>query len=300
MRALAAGVLLAAWLAAPARATDFATRCAELLGARPGLVMACDPRDGRLLAVVHAGLADTPAPPGSVFKLVTAIAAIQGGVDTPGARYVCHGVFHALDGRTRPCWKPGGHGTLTLEQALAQSCNVSFYQLGERVGLRRLDETARAAGFGAPGRLPTRPAELLDACIGEGPNLAVTPRQLLGFVCALATDGRLRTPAWSPRPPGRRVAGAVIRARLRAGMVGSVQFGSSLSARTPGLAIAGKTGTATYTDGSNRTYGWFVGYAPATAPHLAIVVFLPESSGLRGAAPMGRRVFEAWLAAGRP
>ncbi|HEY9722099.1 MAG TPA: penicillin-binding transpeptidase domain-containing protein [Oscillatoriaceae cyanobacterium] len=293
-------MLLLLAVAPSARAQDFDSRCAALLGTRAGLVMVADPNSGRLLAVVHPGLADSPAPPGSVFKLVTALAAIQSGVDTPGEHYVCKGRFRALDGRTRPCWKPGGHGRLTLEQALAESCNVTFYQLGERVGLARLDATARHVGLGSPGSLPSGSAELLDACIGEGKHLAVTPRQLLGLVCAIATDGRLRRPAWTPRALGERIANDATLARLRKGMVGSVLFGSSHSALLPGLAIAGKTGTATYVDGSNRTYGWFVGFAPATSPRVAIVVFLPQSSGLRGAAPLGRRVFETWLAAGRP
>jgi penicillin-binding protein 2 len=285
------------------QARDFESVCAGLLGDRAGALLVADPRSGRLLAMVHPAIADAPFPPGSVFKLVTALAAMQAGVDTPGHHYRCDGRFTPLGhGPSRPCWKPGGHGSLSLEEAIANSCNVSFYQLGERTGTARLRETARLCGLGlAPGRLPRANADPLDTSIGEGGNVVVTPRQLLGFVSAIATDGRLRAIAWQARPLGARAIGSAQElARLRAGMVGSVQFGSSRKAQIHGLALAGKTGTATYTDDSNRTYGWFIGFAPVGHPRLAVVVFLKQANGFADAAPLGGRVFRAWLAAGQP
>jgi cell division protein FtsI/penicillin-binding protein 2 len=207
-------------------------------------------------------------------------------------------------GFSMACWKSGGHGGLTLEEALAHSCNAAFLQIGERTGLAAIEATARRAGFGvAPGRLPDPQADrvLLPTSIGEGARLAVTPLQMAGFVGAIATGAPVRVPSWRPvAVHGEAIAPPEALARLRTGMRGSVLFGSSRLARSGRVAIAGKTGTSTYLDGTNRTYGWFVGFAPAERPRVVVVVFLKHANGFAAAAPLGRQVVEAWDRAGRP
>ena len=99
---------------------------------------------------------------------------------------------------------------------------------------------------------------------------------------------------------GLPVATPEVLKRLRAGMRGSVLFGSSRLAASNRLAIAGKTGTSTYLDGTHRTYGWFVGYAPVDRPRAVVVVFLKNANGFASAAPLAKQVFEAWDRAGRP
>jgi cell division protein FtsI/penicillin-binding protein 2 len=197
---------------------------------------------------------------------------------------------------TLHCWKPGGHGALTLEEALAHSCNVAFMQIGERAGLEAIRGAARKAGLSVSAR-----GALLQTAIGEGPGVAATPRQMAGFVGAIATGGPLRAPSWQPEfKRGAPLASEATLARLRKGMAGSVVFGSSRKAATGKVAIAGKTGTSTYLDGTNRTYGWFVGYAPVQHPRVVVVVFLKHANGFAAAAPLGRQVVEAWDQAGQP
>ncbi|MFP5503454.1 MAG: penicillin-binding transpeptidase domain-containing protein [Candidatus Sericytochromatia bacterium] len=295
-RAAALGTAFWLLLAANTDARDFQARCEALLGARAGAIVACEIESGRLLALVNPATAEAPLPPGSAFKPVTALAALAGGFGA-AERLTCRGAYAPLaGGRALPCWQPGGHGRLTLEEAIARSCNVAFYQLGERVGSRAILAQAAEAGLGAaPGwRKRIGPEAAPALAVGEGLSIAVTARQLAGLACAIASDGRVRRVAWAPEAPGGAIAEASDLARVREGLRLAALFGSARGAAAPGLSVAGKTGTATYTDGSNRTYGWFVGYMPAERPRVAVVVLLKEANGFAGAAPLAGRVFAAY------
>ena len=126
--------------------------------------------------------------------------------------------------------------------------------------------------------------------------------QAAAFVSAIATGAPVRPLAWRPTEVvrGLPLAPAADLVRLRAGMRAAVAFGSAKAASSSVVPLAGKTGTSTYLDGTNRTYGWFWGYAPAENPRLVVVVFLKDSSGFQAAAPLARQVAEAWHQAGRP
>jgi penicillin-binding protein 2 len=307
--AAALSVLAVAAGSAPAAARDFQTEISGLLGRREGAIVVAAPAQGRLLAVANPHLAASAFPPGSAFKLVTALAALDAGQAGPAVRFTCRGSYRPLGpaapGFSTNCWRPEGHGRLTLEEALGHSCNAAFLGIGERAGLGALLGAARRAGFGAaPGRLPAAGdrASLLPMAIGEGRSLAVTPLQAAAFVSAVAAGSPVRPLAWHPAAiiPGRPVAPVADLARLRAGMRAAVAFGSAKAAASPVVPLAGKTGTSTYLDGTNRTYGWFWGYAPADKPRLVVVVLLKDSSGFQAAAPLARQVAEAWHRAGRP
>jgi penicillin-binding protein 2 len=294
--------------AGPAAARDFQSTTAALLGPREGAIVVADPTSGRLLALVNPAMANAAYPPGSAFKLVTALAAIEAGLAAPSRTMRCDGTYRPLGpvptGFAPRCWKPGGHGDLTLEEALAASCNVAMMAWGERTGGESLHAVARRAGLGVlPGRLPGPQdvRSLVPMSMGEGPRLAVTPLQLAGLIGAIATGRTPRLPAWRPAPArGVPLADVATLKRLRAGMRASVVAGSSRQAALNALSVAGKTGTASYTDGTNRTYGWFAGYAPADRPRVVVVVFLKAANGFADAAPLAKRVLEAWHQAGRP
>lgn len=299
-----------------ARPADFQTACAALVGERAVAIVVADPRDHRLLALVHPALAEDAFPPGSIFKLVTALAALRGGLVPSGSEFDCRGCTRS----TQPgpgghpawlrCWKAGGHGRLGLESALGASCNLYFARLGEEVGLQPLLRMARDAGLGAPpaslprGLPAPRPGALLaNYAIGEGPDLAVSPLQVSMLMAAIATGQPPVLPAWLPpaaQPGARSLAPPAQMAKLRTGLAAAVQGGSARLAACRDLAVAGKTGTAVFRDGSHRTHGWFAGYAPREHPAVVVVAFVRQGSGFREAATLGRRVFAAWLAAGRP
>ena len=269
--------------------------------------------------------------PGSVFKILVAAAGLQEGTLTPADRTHCTGEFH-LGGFTFKDWKEGGHGTVDLHRAIAQSCNVFFYQAGLKVGGSVIARYARAFGLGQPtglalggekpGFVPQPqlrkrgvwPAgETVNMSIGQG-ALLVTPMQVARVMAAFANGGVL----WRPRlvqrveRPERGVvwsdAGQVnghvdlspaVWAVLRQALWAVVnEGGTGAAARIPGLDIAGKTGTAQMVAKSKASLGqdhaWFAAFAPAREPE-AVVVVLVERGGKGGqvAAPIARKILNA-------
>lgn len=263
-------------------------------------------------------------PPGSVFKIVTAYA----GLSSPrglsgGTPYVCPGTFH-LGNATFDCWYAPGHGEQTLIEALAHSCNVFFYQWGLRAGPQTLAAAARQFGFGQrtkidlPGeaaglvpdpswkrarrREPWYRGETANLAIGQG-DLSVTPMQILRMIAATAMDGRIPQPHLlkamaghpvDPPPSATVPLDRRILQEIRAGLEAVVdsETGTGRLARVPGVAIAGKTGTAQA--GDRPPHAWFCGYAPSQRPRMAVVVFV-EHGGKGGevAAAMAGQIFEA-------
>jgi penicillin-binding protein 2 len=270
--------------------------------------------------------------PGSVFKIVVAAAGLQEGTLTPGDQTYCNGEFQ-LGGHTFKDWKEGGHGTVDTYRAIAQSCNVFFYQAGLKIGGPVIARYARAFGFGEAtgialqseklGLIPQpsmrrerrgwSAGETVNMSIGQGAVL-VTPMQVARFMSAVANGGVL----WRPRlvqrveRPEKGVvysdAGQVnahvelspfVWEFLRRGLWAVVNDGGTGTAsRIPGLEIAGKTGTAQTIAKSKASLGqdhaWFAAFAPAKDPEVVVVV-LVERGGKGGqvAAPIARRIFQA-------
>lgn len=154
-------------------------------------------------------------PPASTYKIVTALAGLEEGVVDLKSTAFCPGYYRFGD-RIFRCWRRGGHGTVNVTGALAVSCDVYFYQLGQKLGVDRLAEYARACGLGAPtgialphesaGLIPTalwkkkrtgvpwQKGETLSIAIGQGYNL-VTPVQMAVLTAAVANGGTLYRPA---------------------------------------------------------------------------------------------------------
>ncbi len=153
-------------------------------------------------------------PPGSTFKIVTALAGLKAGLITPTKTVYCPGKF-TLGTREFRCWKKQGHGTVDLKKAIRESCDVYFYQLGLDLGIDRIAEMANALGLGAPlgfplegekgGLIPSRQwkqtrfndrwydGESVIAAIGQGYVLA-TPLQLAVMTAAVANGGTVLRP----------------------------------------------------------------------------------------------------------
>ena len=262
-------------------------------------------------------------PPGSTFKIVTMIAALRFGVATPDTRLLpCNGSY-VYGGRSFGCWKPSGHGVLDFVGALQHSCDVYFYQLGPHIGLPRLEATARALGLGgrtgidlpqeSAGLFPSqawydrrwgaghmRKGVLLNLAIGQG-EILVTPLQLALLAAEAGVSGHALRPhvvrrvgtepardAEHPLQPGISTTQEAWDA-LHRGLELVVDSGTGTAARVPGLAVAGKTGTAQNPHG--KDHALFVCYAPASAPSIALA-FVVENSGHGGtfAAPLASQV----------
>ena len=220
-------------------------------------------------------------PPGSTFKMVVALAGLEGGIIHSGHRVFCPGHM-TLGDRKFHCWKRGGHGELTLHEGIEQSCDVFFYDVARKVGIDRIAEMANRFGLGQtpdlglgterPGLIPTREWKLkrtgeawqagenLVAGIGQG-FVLTTPLQLAAMTAMLANGGvritpRLVLPAddapaapWDPdNDPRSLKLSASSLAAVREGMVRVVnsQRGTGYAARIrdKGFEMAGKSGTA--------------------------------------------------------
>lgn len=261
-------------------------------------------------------------PPGSTWKLAVAAMALRRGVATMNTRMPipCRGGLQYGD-RFFHCWNAEGHGSLTLGQAIAQSCDTYFYQLGLKLGLTSLLEDANDWGFRArtgvdlPGELqpifPSGPEYFdrvygprrwssgvaLNLAIGQGENTQ-TLLNMVRLYQMLASDGKSRTPYLvrpTSEPPYDLDLTPDQLASLRQAMINVVEQGTARGARLADLKIAGKTGTAQNSQGAN--HGWFIGFAPAENPQIVVGAVLEFARHGTVAAPLVARVIAHYLGA---
>lgn len=282
---------------------------AAALGDRLGGVAVIRPRDGAVQAL--AGLAvSAPQPPGSTFKIITLATALRLGVATPSSSYPVRSAA-TLSGRrlanasNEQCGGP-------LGKAFADSCNSVFAPLGAKIGGKRLVAAAEAFGFNR--ELPRIPAlkpstiatDLRDdlavgaAAIGQDRDLA-TPLQMASVAATIANGGRRVGPRLATLDPviRRRVVSAKVAGQVRSMMVGVIASGTGKAGGVPGVQVAGKTGTAELRAGSTDpkdSDAWFVAFAPAQKPRVAVAVLVVGGGfGGTAAAPIARKVLEAGL-----
>ncbi len=283
----------------------------SLMADKVGAVVAMDPNNGHILAMVSNPTFDQNAfvsgfshdewnallsnpdhpmtnkvlqgeyPPASTYKIVTAIAGLEEAVIDEETIFNCPG-YYALGNRVFRCWKRGGHGKVDIYRAIAESCDVYFYQVGEAVGVDRLAHYATAFGLGSPtgvnldneasGLIPTsqwkrkrlgepwQKGETLTIAIGQGFNLT-TPLQMSSLVAAIANGGILYRPiivstvetadgnvmqTGSPHVAGRLNISEKSLAIVRKGLWAVVngKRGTARGSRLKGIEMSGKTGTA--------------------------------------------------------
>ena len=239
-------------------------------------------------------------PPGSTFKMYTALAGLENGFTEDTTFNPCRGSYYF--GRSYSCWKEGGHGTLDMVGAIAQSCNVYFYQLGRKLQLDTWHTYGDKLGLGKttgidlvddkPGLLPSSeyykefgteysPGMMLNLAIGQGENL-VTVLQLAQYIGIIATEGMNAVPhlVMAEREQPERITGISEESFrvVKRGMMGVVHDpqGTAKSARVPGHRIAGKTGTAQNPHGADHKL--FVAFAPYENPSIAIAC-VAENAG---------------------
>ena len=331
-------------------------------GAR-GAVVAIDPRNGEVLALVSKPNYDpnefstgitqerwnelssggnyplfnraiqAAYPPGSTLKPFTALAALEAGAITAGTYFAqsCTGAFR-FGTRLFGCWKHEGHGSLAVHQAIVQSCDVYFYQLGVRMGLDRLAEfmdklrLSEKTGIDLPqerrGLFPDAAwydkhfgagrwsrGLVLNVVIGQG-ECSLTPVKLAQLAAFVANGGTL----WRPRlirsigtalPSDAEAPDDSLRhdvavserglETIRSAMVGVVSDpqGTGGQARLDSITVAGKTGTA-QTHGNDHAL--FICYAPVESPRIAVAVLVENAGhGSTAAAPVARKVLEGFF-----
>jgi len=256
-------------------------------------------------------------PPGSLYKAVTSLAGLaKGVVDTNSILDPCPGGFQ-FGNRWFKCWKVGGHGFLDHAGCLENSCDVFYYQLGLRLEIDELAAAARSFGLGStvsgiypeemPGIIPTAEwydrrfgkrkwtrGVLLNNSIGQG-EILVTPLQMALLAARLAVSGKVPTPTFvrGQTPAGGEIDlpfSAAHMSWIRMALQQVVDTGTGRAARRAGVTVAGKTGTSQNPHGDD--HAWFMCYAPAEAPEVAVAVIL-ENAGHGGA--MAAPVAGEWL-----
>jgi cell division protein FtsI/penicillin-binding protein 2 len=284
---------------------------AAALGQQLGGVAVIRPRDGAVQAL--AGLAvSAPQPPGSTFKIITLSAALQNGIATPSSTYPIRTAATLSGVELRNAGGEACGGSLT--EAFTVSCNSVFAPLGAKLGARRLVAMARAFGFDQQPNIPAAkpsaispPSQLRDdlavgaAAIGQDRDLA-TPLQMASVGATIALDGRRVKPRITTSDPviSEQVLTSNVAHQVRSMMIQVVRSGTGTAAAIPGVQVAGKTGTAELRPNSTNPQdsdAWFVAFAPAQHPKVAVAVML-VGAGFGGAtaAPIAREVLQAALA----
>lgn len=272
-------------------------------------MLAVNPKTGKILSVVNTRCVFGEAyPPGSLFKLVTAGAALSNNPAVESHAEICRGK-EKIRGKLFQCWLRKGHGKLTLKKALAYSCNLYFYKLGAKITASSLLKFARAFGFGTStgggmpgeieGELPHgfTPQDEVSLGVGEHPELNITPAQAAVFVSAITNGGARIKPSFSPRAPETVEDVPHLKPALSflsSAMRESVLAGTCKELMTLKKDIAGKTGTARHKKGF-RTHAWFAGFYPPQNAEIVVVVFLDRGEGRKDAVPLAKQIFKAYF-----
>jgi cell division protein FtsW (lipid II flippase)/cell division protein FtsI/penicillin-binding protein 2 len=290
-----------------------------------GAVVVMDPNSGDVLALVSAPAPDpkSPAtpeelfdrarygqyPPGSTFKLVTAMAALRLDPALENKSFSCRRLPDGRVGAIIPGWrKPirddvgdSAHGTLTMHRAIAVSCNAYFAQLGVfSVGAKQLSDTAKLLDIPA-GSIPDIQAAMPFAAYGQGPVL-VTPFKMARVAATIAANGSMPEGRWvidgsnARTAPPKQILGPDLAAFLASAMRSVVVEGTARRAMKGEIvSVAGKTGTAQLDEG--MPHSWFAGFAPYDGDRSKSIAFavVVEHGGYGGttAAPIAREIVDA-------
>jgi penicillin-binding protein A len=271
-------------------------------------------------------------PPGSAMKVVTAVAALDTGRYTPDS--VVSGKSPKIVGGvplSNCCTEgSGNYGPLTLTEALAKSVNTVWGEVGEKLGKATMFKYMKRFGFEKKPQIDLPPEELTasgvfdshgnllapsDAidigrvAIGQE-RLEVAPLQMAEVAAAVANGGKLMKPRLVTKvvaPDGRtkdtvspaeidQVMKPATAQKVTAMMEGVVQGGTGVAAQIPGVRVAGKTGTAEVANGTSNQ-AWFISFAPADNPRVAIAVTIERTQGEGGtvAAPIAKQIIQLLL-----
>lgn len=322
---------------------DIQSVAGDLLGSKKGAVVVMEPSTGRILALQaypdfnpnevqsqwdtlredeNSPLVNRATqglyPPGSTFKIVTALAALEYMPDWESFTYECTGQA-SFEGKIIHCYNEKAHGTVNLKSAVAQSCNCYFAEIGTQIGAGKLRKKAdslyanEAYGFELAYNKTkvslnkdSTESELVETSIGQGKTLA-TPLYMCMIAAAVANDGIMMQPyivdhveyytGKSSKTTVPKKLKQVFSSEdaeiITDMMVEVVNNGTGTAAQVSGVAVAGKTGTAENATGSDHS--WFIGFAPAENPQIAVAVMIENSDTGGRATPIAGKVIKAAL-----
>jgi penicillin-binding protein 2 len=268
--------------------------------------------------------------PGSTFKVITALAGLEEGLITPEQILTnCHGGL-SFGKWTFGCWKKEGHGPVNLRRALAESCDVYFYELGRILGINRISKYAKALGLGSPtgfgfdeknGLVPDEEwkmkvlktnwflGDTFNTAIGQG-FLRVTPLQMALIMATIVNGGIKHKPTII-----RNMQTNYERLNLNQNNLNIIKdaliavvnepSGTAAQARSNLIKFGGKTGTVQVVSKKVKEkfsykhfehHAWFIGFAPVDTPEIAFSVIIEHGgSGGAVAAPVAKNILEGYI-----
>ena len=261
-------------------------------------------------------------PPGSIFKMIVALELLEKKIVSPDWSVFCTGQYEYFD-RVHRCWDENGHGKIDMEQAIAQSCDIYFYEAIQKIKFDELYLRAQQFGYGKRsnldlpgemiGRMPNRnfmnklygkwgwsKGALLNIAIGQGEILS-TPIQMSNYVNLIATNGDTY-PAHLVKsninklyqPEADLENWKIIQNAMREVVVGPKGTGKLSDPKIPGLIIYGKTGTAENPHGD--PHAWYITYGEKNGEMISIVVLIENGgSGGINAAPISKNIYNFYF-----
>ncbi|MCR4605790.1 MAG: penicillin-binding protein 2 [Eubacterium sp.] len=323
----------------------------DVLGDRRGAVVAMEPKTGKILAMISKpsydanGLTDEKFkkltktsgdgsvlynratqglyPPGSTFKMYTALSFMQQHSDYDSFKYKCTGSTGTGDGSIK-CYGGEVHGKVNFEDAFAESCNTAFCNIGTQLNVTKWRELCEDLYFNKPTPIEkieknssrfrldssTKKGDVMQASIGQG-DVLVTPLQNIFLASAVANDGKLMQPylvdriesfdgktlkSYSPKKLKNVITKSeakemnkLMRAVVKRGTASSLYYGTPYKA-------AGKTGSAQFQSGSSESHAWFVGYAKMDGKCIAVSIVVERGgTGSSAAVPIAKQIFNTYF-----
>ena len=328
---------------------DLQQKAEEIMEGKTGAIVALDPRDGSVMAMVSKPdfspdiftdsntikernslikRTDKPLlnraimgkyPPGSTFKIITATAGLEEGLINEDTRFFCGGGLR-VGNRWFRCHRSRGHGSLSIHQALPQSCNVFFYSVAYKAGLSvpSIHKYALMYGLGnetgidlpgeVKGNIPEKglhAADKVNMAIGQGAIL-VTPLQMANVMSVIANRGFSYKPHVVNRAKLLQESKPDILVDLREkvsietidvirnALKNVAKSGLNKEVKLKGLQTCGKTGTAQNPHGDEHS--WFIGFAPFNNPKIVLAVIVENAGrGSEVAAPIAGQIFAQYF-----
>ncbi len=319
----------------------------ESLANYNGAVVAMNPRNGKILAMVSKpdfnpntesrkplGTVDEENsaylnratqglyPPGSTFKILTAMEYIKENETYSDYSYDCKGE-DSFEGNPIHCFSHEVHGVVSLEKSMAHSCNTSFANIGMEINNNSLKKLCENYYFNKllPVNFPhnkgsfkldedSNTDETIQTAIGQGETL-VTPLQNLMIVLSVANKGKLMLPQlvdhvesaqgkavskYKAKSLGEKCPKKIAK-QLNKYLMAVCEYGTASALSALSYPVAGKTGSAEI-DSSGTSHAWFVGYAPADNPKIAVAIVVEGAgTGSQYAVPIARNMFMKYLGA---
>ncbi len=322
---------------------DIQSIAGNILGNKKGAIVVMEPSTGRILALQaypdfdpntvaqnweflkddeDSSLVNRATqglyPPGSTFKVITALAALQYYNDWKDFTYECTGEA-VFENKVIHCYNNRVHGTVDMKKAIATSCNCYFAELGKRVGAENIRKKAEDFYFNenypfvlahstsqVALQKKSEENEIVETAIGQGKTLA-TPLHMAMVASAIANDGIMMKPyivdhiqyyngdiSKTTVPEKLKQIISVEEADIITDMmISCVAEGTGTAAQIYGVDVAGKTGTAENATGSDHS--WFIGFAPANDPKIAVAVMIENANQGGSATPIAGKVLQAAL-----